>query len=193
MKRLLLVATVLLLGACAYREEQPVLKELPEFFPAPSFHGVTAEGQTFSTDQLRGKLYVVSFFFTSCTGPCPVMNSRLSVLQSIFADVPSVCFVSITVDPQRDTLPVLKHYAQRYAAKPGRWYFVRMSSDSVEWLATKGFRVPGSAKDPNLHSTRFILVDQKGIVRGFFSATDAEEFKKLEQAIRLLLRTGAQT
>jgi protein SCO1/2 len=175
------------LGVAGCARQEPPVGELPEYFQAPSFHGTTAEGHSFSSDSLRGKVYVVSFFFTSCTGPCPLLNSRLSVLQSIFADVPSVRFVSITVDPARDTPPVLKRYAERYGAKPGRWYFLHMPADSVEWLATRGFRVPGSASNPDLHTTRFILVDQRGIVRGFFSGTDEQEVKKLEAAIRHLV------
>ncbi|MCS6966780.1 MAG: SCO family protein [Candidatus Kapabacteria bacterium] len=182
---------ILLFVTGCTRYEESVHIELPEYFPAPRLSGVTAEGTAFSTDSLRGRVYIVSFFFTSCTGPCPTMNSRLSVLQSVFADVPDVRFVSITVDPTRDRPSVLKHYATRYGAKSGRWYFVNMPSDSVEWAATQGFRVPGSAKEPDLHSVRLILVDRRGIVRGFFSATDEAEVKKLEQAIHQLLREGA--
>jgi len=184
---MMVLLLVLLLAACQREQEVP-RTEPPRYFPAPSFAGVTAEGTLWSSDSLRGSVYVVSFFFTSCTGPCPLLNSRLSVLQSIFADEPRVRLVSVTVDPVRDTPPVLKRYAQRYGAKPGKWYFVRMSPDSVEWLSREGFRVSGSAADPNLHTTRFILVDAQGVVRGFFSGTDEQGFRELEQAIRFLLR-----
>ncbi len=182
------VGAMMAILACSQRTE-PGSVELPEYFPAPSFQGVTAEGELFRSESLQGKVVVVSFFFTSCTGPCPILNSRLSVLQSIFSDEPDVRFVSITVDPERDTPPVLKSYAERYGAKPGRWYFVRMSPDSVEWLAVKGFRVPGSSSQPELHTTRCVLIDRRGIVRGFFSGTEEGQVKQLEQAIRRLLRT----
>ncbi|MCS7176588.1 MAG: SCO family protein [Candidatus Kapabacteria bacterium] len=180
------VPITLLLLACA-RQEPRIPVELPEYFPAPSFTATTAEGRPFSSEELRGSIYVVSFFFTSCTGPCPIMNSRLSVLHSIFAEEPSVRFVSVTVDPQRDTPQVLKYYAERYGAKPGRWDFLWMRPDSTEWLATKGFRVPASVGNPDLHSTRLILVDHHGMVRGFFSGVDGSGHKQLEAAIRQLL------
>ncbi|GBD06425.1 SCO1 protein [bacterium HR21] len=186
MRRMVALGACVLLACSPQKGEAPAV-ELPEYFPAPRFSGTTAEGTVFDAESLRGKVAVVSFFFTSCSGPCPVLNSRLSVLQSLFADEPDVRFVSITVDPLRDTPPVLKRYAQRYGAKPGRWDFVRMSPDSVEWLAVTGFRVPGSAHAPDLHSTRFILIDRRGIVRGFFSGLDENEVKKLERAIRWLL------
>lgn len=178
---------VLVLLACS-RQTETTPVELPEYFSAPHFSGVTADGTPFDAESLRGKVVVVSFFFTSCSGPCPVMNSRLSVLQALLADEPDVRFISITVDPLRDTLPVLKRYAQRYGAQPGRWDFVWMSPDSVDWLAFRGFRVPGSAEAPDLHSTRFILIDRRGMVRGFFSGLDEQEVKRLEQAIYQLLR-----
>ncbi len=175
---------------CTERHAPP--PELPVLTKAPEFAGLTAEEQPFHSRQLQGKVVVVSFFFTSCTGPCPVMNSRLSVLQTQFANEPDVRFVSITVDPERDTPERLRAYAQRYGAKPGRWIFLRMSPDSVEWLATKGFLVPGSATQPDLHSTRYILLDRKGNVRGYFSALDEQQVQQLEQALHQLLHESNQ-
>jgi len=176
---------------CAERHAPPP-PELPVLMKAPEFAGLTAEEQPFHSHQLQGKVVVVSFFFTSCTGPCPVMNSRLSVLQAQFANEPDVRFVSITVDPERDTPERLRAYAQRYGAKPERWIFLRMTPDSVEWLATKGFRVPGSATQPDLHSTRYILLDRQGNVRGYFSALDEQQVQQLEQALRQLLHESNQ-
>ncbi len=189
MERALVLALTALWIACA-RHAEPALGELPTYFPAPSFQGTTVDGTLLASTELHGKVYVVSFFFTSCTGPCPIMNSRLSVLHSLFADEPRVRFVSVTVDPRRDTPSVLKRYAERYGAKPGRWDFLWMSPDKLEQL-TREFRVSGSPEHPDLHTTRFILVDGQGMVRGFFSGLEEEEAKKLERAIRYLLNTAS--
>lgn len=188
MERTVVLVAAALLIACARRDES-TLGELPTYFPAPSFQGTTVVGETLSSAELQGKVCIISFFFTSCTGPCLVMNSRLSVLHSLFADDPRVRFISITVDPQRDIPSVLKHYAERYGAKPGRWDFLWMPADSLEHL-TQGLRVAGSVDNPDLHTTRFILVDQQGMVRGFFSGIESEDIKRLEGAIRQLLRAA---
>jgi len=159
---------------------------LAEIKAAPAFSAVNYDGRTVSKDDLLGSVYIADFFFTSCGGPCPIMNSNANVLQAEFSSAKNFKIVSFTVDPATDTLPRMARYAERYGAKPDRWYFLRNDKQVVTELASKGFLM-GDPANPMLHSTRFALVDRKGIIRGYFDGTDKAKVDELRAAIHMLL------
>jgi protein SCO1/2 len=99
--------------------------------------------------------------------------------------------VSISVDPEFDTGEVLAKYASQYQADAGRWFFLTGDKTAIHHLAKSGFLV-GGVDDVILHTTRFVLVDGLGRVRGYYSSNDEEELRKLANDARALLReTGA--
>lgn len=153
---------------------------------APQFSGTNFTRHIISQDEFRAKVWVAYFMFTSCSGPCPVLSSKIRDLQQKYSDQ-NINFVAFTVDPENDTEQVLADYATKYSAQPNVWYLLRMSVDSVKKLAGAGFMI-GSPDDPILHSTRFVLVDKQSIIRGFFDGTDAHEVEKLDKAIAFLLK-----
>ncbi len=152
---------------------------------APEFSGINFTGINIDATQYQGTVWVAYFMFTSCPGQCPVMNSKIAELQTVFKDQ-NVKFAAFTVDPENDTIERLSKYAGRYGANSVQWSMIRMSLDSVKILAAKGFLL-GSPEEPILHSTRFALVDTKGMIRGYFDGMDEKEVVKLQKAIAFLL------
>jgi protein SCO1 len=153
--------------------------------PAPEFVGTNAANAPFKSASMRGSVWVAYFFFTSCSGPCPMMNQRVEELQKEIPS-PNLAFVGISVDPETDTPATMAIYGKRYNADPKRWAMVQMSIDSVKFVAVQGFML-GSPEDPAMHSTRFALVDKRGQIRGFYDGMDEAEVKKLKAAITELL------
>jgi protein SCO1 len=163
---------------------------LPELGEAPVFTGSNFTGAEVSSDELRGTVYIAYFFFTSCSGPCPVMNSKANVLQAAYAKADDFRIVGFSVDPETDTVQRLARYADRYSAKPGRWYMLHSSIEQVSEVASAGFKV-GDASEPDLHSTRFILVDRSGTIRGYYDGMDDMKMSELRGAIDFLLGRDA--
>jgi protein SCO1 len=180
------LAAVLVIAGCQSNNNTPEISSLPEIKEAPTFEFTNYDGSTLRNQDLSGDIYIASFFFTSCGGPCPVMNSTANVLQAEFMDVPNFRIVSFTVDPDTDVIERLAKYAERYNAKPGRWYFLRNSKEAVADLASNGFMM-GDASQPALHSTRFALVDGNGVIRGYYDGTDKKTVDELRAAIKYLV------
>lgn len=114
----------------------------------------------------EGRVWIADFIFTTCTGPCPRMSSQMRQVQKQLGDS-GVKLVSFTVDPNRDTPEVLARYAQRYEAKEGVWYFLTGPKETLHRLNRDVFKLGDVAGNLD-HSTRFILVDAKGRIRGFY-------------------------
>jgi protein SCO1 len=158
----------------------PVLAQLPDFSL------LERSGQKLGLADLRGKVWIADFIFTRCPGPCPRMSSRMAVLQSNLRDE-GLRLVSISVDPEFDTQEVLAKYAARYQAEEERWFFVTGDKTAIHHLAKSGFLV-GGVDDVTLHTTRFVLVDRQGRVRGYYSSSEEDELRKLQNDARALLR-----
>lgn len=158
---------------------------LPELGEIPPFEFTNSDGQPFSSAQLQGKVWVADFFFTHCPGPCPRMASQLLEVQTATASLPNVRFVSITVDPARDTPEILAPYAARAKAIPGRWFFLTGAKDKIETLMTKSFFLGFDGELTN-HSTRFALIDDKMKIRGFYDSFAKESITKLTVDLKSL-------
>jgi protein SCO1/2 len=188
-----LAAGLLLLGACA-----PAESRLPVLGEAPPFVLTDARGVQRTRDELRGAVWVADFVFTRCPGPCPRLTRRMAELQREFADRAAVRLVSFTVDPLHDEPAVLADYGARFDADPSRWWFLTGPRDSLRAWIVDGFRLPvaetgtaGGAHGPILHSTRFVLVDRSGRIRGYFDAEVDQDFRALKRALRTLVGESA--
>src|SRR2546425_3583191 len=124
-----------LLVFCGCSGKQP---PLPVYGQVPGFDLTAETGQPFNRKSLDGKIWVADFIFTTCTGPCPRMSSLMRQVQS---SVQGVKLVSFTVDPERDTPPVLAGYAERYHAESGRWYFLTGQRSELHRLARQAFKL----------------------------------------------------
>jgi protein SCO1/2 len=162
---------------------------LPELGEVGEFSLTDQSGAAFTAASLRGKIYVVDFFFTSCGSVCPLMSEAMSKLHKKFAAEPQVAFLSISVDPVTDTPEVLAKYAARYAADPARWHFLTGADAAIQLLAKDRFKL-GHADEPVNHTTRFVLVDRAGKIRGYYFGTEPASVSELGQAIQRLLVPG---
>lgn len=156
---------------------------------APEFRFPSQTGDSIGLRDLRGSVFVVDFFFTQCTAACPMMSSQMTRVQKAFADRSDLQIVSFSLDPEKDSLPALRAYAEKLEAIPGRWHFLRGPRSVVYPLGEEGFLanlVYNSSGDID-HSEKFILVDRRGGLRGYYQGTDPAEVDKLINDVRYLL------
>ena len=171
---------------------------LPVYGPVGEFTLIERSGQPFNRSALKGRVWIVNFFFSNCTEVCPRTMPELARLQAAMADKTEVRLVSITVDPEHDTPAVLAEFAQRFdEAQPGRWYFLTGDRQTIYDLSLKTFHlaveaVPlyqrGPYDDGFLHDTHFVLVDRQGQIRGYYDPFDAEAMARLLQDVRSLTK-----
>src|SRR5436189_158077 len=106
----------------------------------PSFQLVNQNGQPFGSAQLAGKIWIADFIYTTCPGPCPMISSRMSELQKPLEKT-DVHLVSFSVDPAKDTPQVLRGYAEKLQAEPGRWDFLTGPQSTIYNLSRTGFKL----------------------------------------------------
>ena len=177
MQRLIRISAALIFLVACNRQS-----EIPIFYSLPDFSLIDQNGNRVTLHDLAGKVWVADFIFTNCGGTCPLMTEKMRKLQDALP--PSVHFVSFTVDPARDTSKVLAAYAAEHDAKRERWSFLTGDKQNLFDICIKGFKLPldtegGTPSEPIAHSTRFVLVDKKGDIRGYYSGTEEEELKRL--------------
>jgi protein SCO1/2 len=154
----------------------------------PEFTLINQDGKNFGSGDLRGKIWIADFIYTTCPGPCPMISSRMSELQQPL-EKSDVHLVSFTVDPAKDTPQVLQTYAERLHAEPGRWDFLTGAQSTIYNLSRNGFKLAvGEEKGVPIHSTRMILVDRHGAIRGYYDAAEADAVTKLVADTTHLLR-----
>ena len=168
------------------KKNQSAQWQLPVFGTVPAFQFDECRGEPFGLDNMRGKINIVDFVFTRCQSACPVMTGKMIQLYEAFKDNDNVQFVSISVDPDYDTLEVLRKYAEDHGVTDKRWVFLRAPIEKVRWIAEKGFLVSGDL--PGLHSTKLILVDQKGRIRGYYDSYDNLVVETLKSHINNLVQ-----
>lgn len=162
--------------------------DLPRLARVPEFEFQERSGKMFGLADMRGRLNVVNFFFARCQGPCPIMAGHLSELYRLYGKSEKIRLVSITVDPEHDSLEVLRQYAIDWGVTDDQWVFLRGDLELTAHLSQKGFLL--AADDlPAMHSTKFVLVDQEGIIRGYYGGTEPAGIELLKTHIRELART----
>jgi protein SCO1/2 len=180
MKRAGLFLAAAVLAGCGSQKPLPVLGRVPEFT-------MTAQdGEQFASKSLEGKIWVSDFIFTTCNGPCPRMSSQMHWVGTQVADLPDVRLVSFTVDPEHDTPAVLAEYAKRFRADPGQWYFLTGPRPVLQELDRRAFKL--GVGGGMAHSTRFVLIDRQGRIRGYYHTDDDEGLKPLISDVRRLAR-----
>ena len=161
----------------------------------PAFELVNQNGQPFGSAQLAGKIWIADFIYTTCPGPCPMISSRMSELQKPLEKT-DVHLVSFSVDPEKDTPQVLRGYADKLQADPGRWDFLTGPKSAIYKLSHDGFKLAvsdgGGEQGIPVHSTRMVLVDRHGDIRGYFDATEADAITKVVADTNHLLREQPQ-
>jgi len=175
-----------------------------DYGPAASFSLTERSERTVTQADLLGKVWIASFVFTRCSGPCPQVSGTMARLQHDFAEERDVRLVTFTVDPDRDDPRELVRYAANFQADPERWLFLTGKEETIHKLLSQGFKVgvehnKGAKVKPGeefLHSTRLVVVDRKGHLRGYFQglcedAGDPQAAKDFEENLKALQRTVA--
>jgi protein SCO1 len=151
-------------GAQLVSQEPP----LPTIASAPEFTLTTQDGSQVALTDLRGKVVAVTFIYTLCTNTCPVLTPMMSFVQDqLGADFGTkIAFVSITVDPERDTPQVLKEYAQAFGANLGGWFFLTGPPDVIQDVRRRyGVFALKSANGDVDHTFLTSIIDRRGILR----------------------------
>lgn len=178
-----------LLLALALLACQPKL-DLPSLFPVPDTKLVDETGRSVGLSEMKGSVTVYDFIFTSCTGICPIMSNNMRALAAKIDSNAPVRFVSISVDPARDTPEVLAKYAAR-VRNDSRWTFLTGERDAIVDLSVKGFKLtagdPMPGGEPLLHSSKFAVADKNGVIRGYYDATDGNVPEEVARVVEQLL------
>ena len=144
---------------------------------------------------LKGKPYVVSFFFTRCPSICPLLMRQIRRLQDEFVaqHVNGIRLVSISVDPEFDSPERLAEYGREVGAVPDRWTLLTGDIDRIRALAEQGFKVPVGAPEAGpagmmeiAHTGKVVLVDGQGRIRGYYDTDDLGLEETLHRSRRLL-------
>jgi protein SCO1/2 len=158
-------------------------QELPKIAPAPEFALISQDGAPVKLADYRGKVVAVTFIFTLCADTCPVLTPMMSFVQdqlgANFGE--KIHFVSITVDPERDTPEVLKEYAQVFGANLSGWSFLTGTPDAIRDVTGRyGIFAAKTANGSIDHTFLTSIIDQRGILRVQYLGVrfDPEEFRR---------------
>jgi len=193
---------------------------LPAFYNAERIDTVTEDGKTWydtihhrvadlqGTNQLgdnvslnkdlEGRILVVDFIFTTCADACPKLTGNMWLLQKAFRHNPklengldySVHFVSLSVDPERDTVAALRTYADGYKVNHDHWWFMTGDKRAIYNYARNELKLstgPGDGgADDFIHTEKLVLIDAKRRVRGYYNGLDTADVKRCADDIVLL-------
>ena len=151
--------------------------ELPKLFAVPNARLVDDRGRPMPLDKMKGYVTVYDFIFTNCAGTCPMMTSNMRRLTAKIEKDAPVRFVSISIDPLRDSPAVLHEYAKR-VRNDDRWIFLTGDRAEIVKLSVEGFKLaagdPAPGGDPLLHSSKFAVADKNGVIREYYGGTDGD-------------------
>ena len=165
---------------------------LPVIKSAPDFTLLDTNGQPVSLSEMRGNVVLLSFIYTSCPSACPLLTARMSALRTRLKPdgtaARQVRFLSITVDPVRDSAAALERYARRFKTDPSRWNFLREEGQKLqrmlaaydEWTRLQ----PNGEID---HPARLYLIDRRGRIREIYSISffdDRQAFLDIQALLR---------
>ena len=168
-------------------------RELPVLSYVQPFSFTNQEGRTITEKDLKGKVFVAEYFFTTCKGICPKMNRNMHDVYARFKDNPDFKILSHTVDPATDNVPKLKQYADSLKIDGATWWFVTGAKDSLYTMARRSYLLESRENDTIpiaeqfIHTQFFSLVDREGRVRKIYDGLKKEEVKKMQKDIADLL------
>lgn len=196
-KSIIILLVITLIASCKQEEGplpvlgQKIIENGKEVYHTiPSFELVNQDSMVVNNELLKDNIYLVDYFFTHCPSICPIVKKNLLTVHEEFKDESLLKMVSISMDPKRDSVKVLKRYASNLGINQDQWWFLTGDKDEIMDLAPSFFivayedqSVPGGFD----HSGKVVLVDKKGNVRAFAEGTDADDVKKLIPKIQRLI------
>jgi protein SCO1/2 len=189
-----------LIGIVTLTAIRPLLRHIPEPPPVtgqvPEFSLVDSDGKAFGSAELKGQVYIASFFFTSCRSICPVIMHGMAKLQAGFDErgIKGIRLVSISVDPEHDTPEVLRAYGKDLGVKPERWTLLTGDPEKIRAVVVDGFKTPLEAAPQTpaspieiAHTGKVVLVDGSGGIRGYYATDEMgldEVFNRAQHVLR---------
>jgi protein SCO1/2 len=154
------------------------------------FDFVDQDSTQVTNGTFAGRIYVADFFFTTCRTICPIMKTQMLRVYQATKDMPDVLILSHTIDPEYDTVALLRDFARRLGVESSRWHFVTGAKDSIFKIAQTSYFATAledkTEPDGFIHSGAFILIDRKGRIRGTYDGTKEEAVDKLIKDIARL-------
>lgn len=154
------------------------------------FSLINQNGEIITHDNYKNKIYVTDFFFTRCGSICPIMTNNMKDIQSYFLNDPDVMFLSISVTPKIDSIPILKEYATSKGVIDGKWHVATGNKKHIYQLARKSYFAAVEQGDGGLqdfiHTPNFILIDKKRQIRGIYDGTNTAEIERIIEDIKIL-------
>jgi protein SCO1/2 len=200
---LFLLGFFIILSAVFMTYFYKVTREQPKSLPVLGNPGqkVTAfaftnqDGKTVTNEDVKNKIYVVEYFFTTCKGICPKMNENMTQVYQAFRGNDDVMILSHTVDPKKDTIEAMKAYSLRFDADGKQWMFLTGDKKELYDMARYSYLVTASDDTASvdiesdfIHTDRFVLVDRWGRIRGQYEGTDKGAINQLIGDIKELLQ-----
>ena len=176
-------------------KEGPMKQSVPVLGTLPEFQLTDQSGNSFGLKDLKGKAWIGDFIFTRCIGTCPMQTIQKVQIQDRLKGGPDwkeIRLVTFTVDPENDTPPILQKYADTHSADSNQWKFLTGSREDLWNLSANGFKLAvaedsKNEKMPILHSSRFVLVDRTGKIRGYYDGLDEKGRADLIRDLDLIL------
>lgn len=170
---------------------EPSDKSLDTFHRISPFSLTNQEGEVVTEKTFEGKIYVTDFFFTICPGICPKMMANMMDLQVEFLNDDDVLLLSHSVTPERDSVPVLKKYAEERGILSSKWHLVTGSQYDIYKLGRKDYFVEEDLGiereiDEFLHTENFVLIDKEGQIRGIYNGLNKTSVQQLITDIKVL-------
>jgi cytochrome oxidase Cu insertion factor (SCO1/SenC/PrrC family) len=152
--------------------------------PLKEFELTASDGKPFRSQDMKGKVWVVSFFFSSCPGTCAKHNANIKYMTGL-DEIAEVDWVSVTVDPVTDTLPVLAEYANRMNADPQQWIFCRGELDYVQRVADDILKLGGVTYKS--HNDYAVIIDKQGEIANMFDSLSTQACDRAVETLKKCL------
>jgi protein SCO1 len=158
-----------------------------------AFSFTDQDGKPFTNKDVEGKVYVAEFFFTTCKAICPDMNKNLRTVYDQFKGAPDFLILSHTCQPEVDSAPVLKHYADSLQIDTRRWIFLTGRKDSLYNMARVSYTVDDplnnlrNIDDDFLHTQFWALVNKEGKVKKVYDGLKPSEVEAMIKEIKRML------
>jgi len=171
--------------------------KLPVLSYVQPFAFTDQDGRTVTEADIKGKVYVTEYFFTTCGSICPIMNNNMRGIYDMYKDEEGFLIVSHTCDPETDNPQRLKQYADSLQVNTNRWWFLTGRKDSLYNMARNSYLLDDpdnnlqSIEEQFLHTQYFALVDKNGRVRKIYDGLKKDELKQLKEHIAVLLEEPA--
>lgn len=167
------------------------VQSVDKFHRVTTFDLTDQDGNKVTENTFKDKIYITDFFFVTCPTICPKMTDQMHRVYQEFKDNDAILFLSHTVMPESDSVPVLKEYADKLKVSSNKWKFVTGDKKQIYNLARKTYFAAVTEGDGGvddfIHTENFILVDKEKRLRGFYDGTSKEDVDRLIREIYTLL------